>query len=116
MVKKMHMDNDDGVALCGAKGNNLDVTSDISGVTCGNCRKRLGARLALAVSRMAPAHNPAVPQAAPQAPRRAQVDPRTIAVAYTCSRCRSFVRERIPVRFKEDFQQAVMAKTIRCGC
>jgi len=43
-------------------------------------------------------------------------DHRTVLVAFKCSKCNSFVRERIDRDYLEDFKTAVMAKTIVCGC
>lgn len=110
-MSKIHLILGDTVA-CGCNAAEARVTTRPAEVTCGNCRRRFGKTLGKAVARMAPAPNPAFPQ--PK--RESATDPRTVAVAYTCSKCRSFVRERIPMRFREDFRGAVMAGTIRCGC
>lgn len=42
---------------------------------------------------------------------------KTFLAAFRCSCCNSFNRERMLVRYKEDFKAAVVSKTIRCsGC
>lgn len=89
-MSKMHWSVGNTVAgvACGRTAAGTHVTNNPNEVTCGNCRRLLGKALGKAVARMAP--NPAFPY----------------------SRSGSFVRERIPMRFRS----AVVTITIRCEC